>query len=654
MEMFLRKFLLFILLLLPVLAKAQGVQYTRKEAGDGGTGVPYPLVTVCTSGAAYTPLPCTPKASIYSDALLSTPLANPFRGDVFGNIEFYAAAGTYVVSITAPYSPGYSFKVVLGNASISNIQFATASTAGADWCAKVTTADASLGAAAGEIWVDQTAIPGTCASMFTLTAQHRLRFIQGGAYLVSNTLTVPTGGSLYAVGGGPGESSQVLTNSVTIQAISGTFPTSTAVVRYHNVAHSSLDGVNVDCQNISGCIGILYDSDNAPPSSLNTFNNVVVKGAHLGFVCQDSGTGASSNQSDSWKLTNFLIYGNAADTMGEGIHLNSSNCNSFEIDNGNIQSVNIALHQVRTNGIGLIKLVNAGSPVGTTPAFLRFDAGVAQVPDLIDDECEGGGWTGGCLVDASSNGTPGSPTIIGAQLDGNNSTFSGNDHITDIGSNQSSSSTFNCTGATAHVIAINTSKWAASGGCELSTWNGGVLQTQQASVTNANGVQYCTGSFATCAKVKNDAAGGISLLTNGGAQATLQNGGVLALPAGINGTEAACQGLNAGIDETCYDSVTHFAKLSNNGGSFFNYAQDIVATSAALATATTAGTCVQNTTAVAGSTTSMAVVASPVSTPGVGAVWSAFVSTNGTVTITECAVAASAGGSIAFNIRVIP
>src|SRR6266550_577393 len=113
-EMFLRKFLLFILLLLPAIAKAQGVQYTRKEAGDGGTGVPYPLVTVCTSGAAYTPLPCTPKASIYSDALLSTPLANPFRGDVFGNIEFYAAAGTYIVSITAPYSPGYSFKVPLG------------------------------------------------------------------------------------------------------------------------------------------------------------------------------------------------------------------------------------------------------------------------------------------------------------------------------------------------------------------------------------------------------------------------------------------------------------------------------------------------------------------------------------------------------------
>ncbi|HEV1286557.1 MAG TPA: hypothetical protein VNU44_14645 [Bryobacteraceae bacterium] len=90
------------------------------------------------------------------------------------------------------------------------------------------------------------------------------------------------------------------------------------------------------------------------------------------------------------------------------------------------------------------------------------------------------------------------------------------------------------------------------------------------------------------------------------------------------------------------------------GGTFFSLAQEITATSSAFATATTAGTCVQNVTAVTGATTGMAVVASPVSTPGAGAVWSAFVSSAGNVTINECAVATSAGGSIAFNIRVIP
>lgn len=89
-------------------------------------------------------------------------------------------------------------------------------------------------------------------------------------------------------------------------------------------------------------------------------------------------------------------------------------------------------------------------------------------------------------------------------------------------------------------------------------------------------------------------------------------------------------------------------------GTNVNMAFNLSATSAAFATATTAATCVQSTTAVTGATTAMVAEASPVSTPGVGAVWSAFVSSAGNVTINECAVAASAGGSIAFNIRVHP
>jgi len=89
-------------------------------------------------------------------------------------------------------------------------------------------------------------------------------------------------------------------------------------------------------------------------------------------------------------------------------------------------------------------------------------------------------------------------------------------------------------------------------------------------------------------------------------------------------------------------------------GTNVNLGFNLRATSAAFATATTAGTCVQNTTAVAGATTSMVAKVSPVSTPGVGAQWSALVSSAGNVTITECAVATSAGGTIAFNIEVTP
>lgn len=103
-----------------------------------------------------------------------------------------------------------------------------------------------------------------------------------------------------------------------------------------------------------------------------------------------------------------------------------------------------------------------------------------------------------------------------------------------------------------------------------------------------------------------------------------------------------------------FNGTSHAITESIAGGTTFPLAQVISATSSAFATATTPATCVQNTTSVSGATTSMAVDVSPVSTPGVGAIWSGFVSSTGNVTINECAVAISAGGTIAFNIRVIP
>jgi hypothetical protein len=407
---------------------------------------------------------------------------------------------------------------------------------GADWCAKVAAADTALGSATGVIMVGPGSVPNACASMFQLSANHSLWFLDAGPYVVSDTLKVPTSSFVRGTGGGPGElpAPLPLTGTV-IQAIPApsigtavppkTFPPSTPVILFRGTAHSSLEGVSIDCQNIPGCIGLQNDSDNnleSSPnrleSSLNRFENLTIKGAHLGFVCGSPGTGSFSNQSDTWTLSQFLIYGNPADTSGEGIHLNSSNCNAWEIASGNIQLVNIGIHQVNSNGQAIIKFVNAGSPVGSAPVFMQFDPGVVQVPEMTDVECEGGGWTGGCIVDSSNNGTAGSPTFIGNQLNGNQSTFLGNDQITDIGSNTSTTTGFVC-GSSApsspallmhHVIAINTSNWKRSAGCELSSWNQGVLQTQQVAVTNGNGVQYCTGSFATCAKITNDTGGGIN------------------------------------------------------------------------------------------------------------------------------------------------
>src|SRR5260221_2813085 len=128
----------------------------------------------------------------------------------------------------------------------------------------------------------------------------------------------------------------------------------------------------------------------------------------------------------------------------------------------------------------------------------------------------------------------------------------------------------------------------------------------------------------------------------------------VAADGGIGFPELAAPSGNAGFD-VCYgDSTAHALKCSYNNGTFFQIPQVIRATSAAFATATSAGTYVQNTIAVAGATTSMIATASPVSTPGVGATWSAYVSSSGNVTLNECAVTHRSGGNVAFTIRVTP
>lgn len=52
-------------------------------------GLPNPTVRVCTEPASGSP--CSPLASIFSDAALTVPLVDPFTGDVNGNYFFYAS-----------------------------------------------------------------------------------------------------------------------------------------------------------------------------------------------------------------------------------------------------------------------------------------------------------------------------------------------------------------------------------------------------------------------------------------------------------------------------------------------------------------------------------------------------------------------------------
>ena len=85
-------------------AHAQGSRKDDIVFGPDGHPVGNATITVCQSTATGTP--CTPIATIYTDATLSVPTQNPFQSDGIGNYHFYAPAGRYVIQISAPQISG--------------------------------------------------------------------------------------------------------------------------------------------------------------------------------------------------------------------------------------------------------------------------------------------------------------------------------------------------------------------------------------------------------------------------------------------------------------------------------------------------------------------------------------------------------------------
>ena len=85
------------------LAPAAGAQGSRKDdIVFGTTGHPVSGATVRICQATATGTPCTPLATVYTDATLTVPTTNPFQTDGLGNYHFYAPAGRYLIQITGP------------------------------------------------------------------------------------------------------------------------------------------------------------------------------------------------------------------------------------------------------------------------------------------------------------------------------------------------------------------------------------------------------------------------------------------------------------------------------------------------------------------------------------------------------------------------
>jgi hypothetical protein len=81
----------------------------------------------------------------------------------------------------------------------------------------------------------------------------------------------------------------------------------------------------------------------------------------------------------------------------------------------------------------------------------------------------------------------------------------------------------------------------------------------------------------------------------------------------------------------------------------------LVATTVSIGgTSLSAGACASGTANVTGATTSMAVVATPMTYPGDGMDWRTYVSSSGVVTVKVCAVVAGTPTASTYNVRVIP
>ena len=90
-----------VLALMGLVAPASQAQGSRKDdIVFGPSGHPVAGATVRVCQAAATGTPCTPMATLYTDATLTVPAANPLQTDGIGNYHFYAPAGRYQIQIT--------------------------------------------------------------------------------------------------------------------------------------------------------------------------------------------------------------------------------------------------------------------------------------------------------------------------------------------------------------------------------------------------------------------------------------------------------------------------------------------------------------------------------------------------------------------------
>jgi hypothetical protein len=440
-------------------------------------------------------------AKLYSDNNgAGAALNNPFSAGADGYWSFYAEDGTYDVRLEGAGLPsGLAYDAVS-----ANDPFFLQLGAGAVERTKTS----KLGdvysvldyGAKGDGRTDDTA--AFKAALNACLPGHTVIIpsTPSNTFIISGAISVPTGCTLQGQGGGLGSGAQ-FTSSILGTTLKWSGPSATAMVRFHGVAHSALDGVNLDCNNVPGCINLLYDSENNPPSSFNTFRNITFKGFHQAFVAGlTSNTATPSNvcvrdvnqtgcyEADFFTLDNWNTYGNPDDTASEAVHINSANAaQASTIAHFSIQGVNVGIHIVQTNGVLRIQQGNGiGSPRGSNATFVQIDC-AAISPDLWELETEGE--QAYAVHDSACNFYGGAnPTWFADAWFGSASAqvlIDGCDNVTDI--NHTSNIPLTVRGGS--VLAINQkgSIWSPSGTGQLYHWDGRLLTTNNLTVGGVGG-----------------------------------------------------------------------------------------------------------------------------------------------------------------------
>lgn len=179
-------------------------------------------VYTCSAGVT---CPGNPQAT-FTDSSGTVQNANPVVLDYTGYASIWLAQGAYKIVVTdangvqqwtqdnitgSTFGPGISASALLA-----------ANYSGGDCGAKINSADESLGSIPGEIWVSQ-----ACGLSWTtpvvLSANHILRFIQGGTYQSSASTMITMNAGTQIDGGQMGSTTlqSTVTTGITINAGSG-------------------------------------------------------------------------------------------------------------------------------------------------------------------------------------------------------------------------------------------------------------------------------------------------------------------------------------------------------------------------------------------------------------------------------------------------